>query len=82
MQKAHLALWDAKVYQAADIFIYTQDEFDKSKELFNSIPEIVSHEGKEIQLELPPHQEAALPLPAPNPTLVGNAVGLGAKRVF
>lgn len=50
MQKAHLALWDAKVYKATDIFVYTQDEFVKGKELFNSIPEIVSQEGKEIPL--------------------------------
>lgn len=50
MQKIKLALFDARVHEPTDIFIYTQEEFDKRKLDFQSIPETVMHEGKELNI--------------------------------
>lgn len=47
-QCAHMALWDAGVRVATDIFVYTHEEFAKGKGLFNSIAEIASSTGIEI----------------------------------
>ena len=50
MQKINLALFDADVHARTDVFIYTQEEFDKRKLDFQSIPETVTHEGKELNI--------------------------------
>lgn len=50
IQQAKLALFDARVRVPTDIFVYTQEEFEKKKNVFDSIPEIVSNEGKELNI--------------------------------
>lgn len=50
-QKAHRDLWNSNVRVPTDIFIYTIEEFERGKELFNSIPEIASNMGVEVELD-------------------------------
>lgn len=50
MQQAKLALFDARVHVPTDVFVYTQEEFEKKKDIFDSIPEIVFTEGKELNI--------------------------------
>lgn len=49
MQKARDTIWNTcKV--SADVFVYSQKEFDEWKDELNSIPETALHTGKEIDL--------------------------------
>lgn len=50
VQKAHVDLFNAQIYIPMDIFIYTREEFNKQKLEFDTIPEIVTHEGTELDL--------------------------------
>lgn len=49
MQEAYNVLW-GKVWLSADIFIYTEKEFDERKELFNSVAEAAFTEGVELNV--------------------------------
>ncbi len=46
--KAYEVLWgiDASV----DVFVYTQSEFDQQKNIFDSVPEKIVTEGRELDL--------------------------------
>ena len=46
--KARMALWGMGV--AIDITVCTQQEFDELKNELSSLPEIVMHEGRELDL--------------------------------
>src|SRR5690348_1779978 len=50
-QAAHEALWDAQIHLPTDLFIYTIEEFEKRKSLFNSIAEIAFSTGVEVTLD-------------------------------
>ncbi len=49
MSKASDLLWD-KFKISADVFVYSQKEFDEWKDEFSSIPETALNTGREIKL--------------------------------
>ncbi len=46
MQKAIEVLWDLKI--SADVFVYTEEEFQEWKDELNSIPHTATNDGVEL----------------------------------